>query len=129
MYRNYPVTLGGKIVYVDIEVIDAPLDYNILLGHNYTYSMSVVASAVFRKMCSPHEWKTITIDQLTYYELASVTSPESIISLMSDNESSTPCTNISIGVYKDSSLLGAFLGPPPPIFEPTSMSVCMLQAS
>lgn len=58
-----------------------------------------------------------------------MTSPESIISSMSDNQSSTPCTNISPGVYKDSSLLGAFPGPPPPISETTSMSVFMLQVS
>jgi len=58
-----------------------------------------------------------------------MTSLESIISLIFDNQSSTPCTSVSPGVYKDSSLLGAFPSPPPPISEPTSMSFCMLQAS
>ena len=50
MYRNCLVTLVGKIVHVDIEAIDAPFDYNILLGRSYTYAMSFVVSAVFRKM-------------------------------------------------------------------------------
>ena len=48
---------------------------------------------------------------------------------MSDKQYSTPPTGVSPGVYKYSSLLGAFPGPPPPISEPTSMSVFMLQAS
>ena len=84
MYHNCPVNLTGRIVHVDIEVIDGPLDYNILLGHSYTYAMSVVASTIFHKMCFPHEGKIITIDQLTYYEFASLTSPESIISSIYD---------------------------------------------
>ena len=32
MFRNCPINLEGKTIYVDVEVIDAPLDYNILLG-------------------------------------------------------------------------------------------------
>lgn len=62
MYRNCLVTLAGKIVHVDIEVIDAPLDYNILLGRSYTYAMSAIASTVFHKMYFPHEESIVTID-------------------------------------------------------------------
>ena len=29
---TFPITLGGKIVTVDVEVIDTPIDYNLLLG-------------------------------------------------------------------------------------------------
>lgn len=65
MYQNYPVTHVGKAIHVDIEVIDAPLDYSILLGCSYKYSMSAVASVVSRKTCFPHEGKIITIDLLT----------------------------------------------------------------
>ena len=68
LFRNCPITLAGKIVCVDVEVIDAPLDYNILLGRSYTYAMSVVPSAVHRKMFFPHNGKIVTIDQLTYHE-------------------------------------------------------------
>ena len=28
------IELGGKLVSIHVEVIDAPLDYNLLLGHN-----------------------------------------------------------------------------------------------
>jgi len=53
MYHNCPVTLAVKIVHVDIEVIDVPLDYNILLGCIYTYAMLAATSAVFSNMCYP----------------------------------------------------------------------------
>jgi len=129
MYRNFLVTLAGKTVHVDIEVINAPLDYNVLLGYSYTYAMTAVVSAAFHKMCFPHEGNIVTIDQLTYYELASMNSPKSIILSVSNKHSSTPCTNVSPEVYKNSSLLGALPSPPHPISEPTSMSVFMLQAS
>ena len=42
------VELGGKSVSIHIEVIDAPLDYNLLLGHNRFYAMQAVASTIFR---------------------------------------------------------------------------------
>ena len=41
------VELGGKLVSIHIEVIDAPLDYNLLLGHNWFYAMQAVASTIF----------------------------------------------------------------------------------
>ena len=38
------VQLGGKTIVIEVEVVDAPLDYNLLLGRNWMYSMQVVAS-------------------------------------------------------------------------------------
>ena len=32
---------------VKVEVVDAPLDYNLLLGRSWTYSMQVVVATVF----------------------------------------------------------------------------------
>jgi hypothetical protein len=66
--QNVPIELGGKTILIDIEVIDAPLDYNILFGRNYMYAMKAVASSVFRTMMFPHNGKIVTIDQLTHYE-------------------------------------------------------------
>jgi hypothetical protein len=40
----FPVQLGGKTVEVEVEVVDAPLDYNLLLGCNWTYAMVIVVS-------------------------------------------------------------------------------------
>ena len=62
----FPVQLGGKTVVVDVEVVDAPLDYNLLLGHNWTYAMTAVVSSVFRTLCFPHEGKIMMIDQLSF---------------------------------------------------------------
>jgi hypothetical protein len=47
LLQYFVVTLKGKTILVDIEVVDVPLDYNLLLGHSWFYAMIVVASAVF----------------------------------------------------------------------------------
>jgi hypothetical protein len=36
-----PIELEGKTIIVEVEVVDAPLDYNILLGRSWIYAMSV----------------------------------------------------------------------------------------
>ena len=41
------VELGVKTISIQVEVVDAPLDYNLLLGRNWFYAMNVVASTVF----------------------------------------------------------------------------------
>ena len=41
------IELGGKNVSIQVEVADAPLDYNLLLGRNWFYAMTTVASIVF----------------------------------------------------------------------------------
>ena len=58
--------MGGKIVSIQVEVVDAPLDYNLLLGRNWFYSMIVVVFSVFHMLQFPHEGKIVTIDQLHY---------------------------------------------------------------
>jgi hypothetical protein len=44
---SFPVQLGGKTVCVEVEVVDAPLDYNLLLGRSWTYAMQAVVATVF----------------------------------------------------------------------------------
>ena len=39
IFSQTPVTLGGKTVLVDFMVIEDPLDFNMLLGHDYVYAM------------------------------------------------------------------------------------------
>lgn len=48
---------------------------------------------------------------------------------MTGNKVVSSLTNVSPRVYKDSTLLGAYYGPPPTPLEPISSSFCMLQAS
>ena len=47
MLPTLSVELGGKIVSIHVEVVDALLDYNLLLGINWFYAMTAVASIVF----------------------------------------------------------------------------------
>ena len=54
---------------IDIEVFNAQLDYNLLLGRSYMYAMQAVASTVFQLMMFSHEGKIVTVDQLTYHDL------------------------------------------------------------
>ena len=63
---RFPITLGGKIVYLNLMVIPIPFDYNLLLGCDYVYDMGAKISTLFRVMCFPHEGKIVTIDQLSF---------------------------------------------------------------
>ena len=56
------IELGGKTVSIQVEVVDAPLDYNLLLGRNWFYAMTVVASTVFRIVQFPHLGRIVTIN-------------------------------------------------------------------
>ena len=60
------IKLAGKEISVEVEVIDAPLDYNLLLGRSWTYAMSAIASAVFWVVVFPHEGKLVTVEQLDF---------------------------------------------------------------
>jgi hypothetical protein len=53
-------------VEVDVEVVYAPLDYNLLLGNNWNYAMKVIMSSIFCTLCIPHEGKIVMIDQLSF---------------------------------------------------------------
>ena len=41
---TFSIELGGKMVEVEVEVVDAPLDYNLWLRHSWTYAMEAVVS-------------------------------------------------------------------------------------
>lgn len=42
-----PIELEGKMVAIDVEVVDAQLGFNLLLGQSWTYVMSTVVSLLF----------------------------------------------------------------------------------
>ena len=79
LFQDVSVELVSKTVLIDIDILDAQLDYNILLGRSYMYVMMAVTSSVFRIMMSPHDGKIITIDQLTYYEKRTTTTPDGVL--------------------------------------------------
>ena len=76
---HVPITLAEKTVMIDIEVVNAQLDYNLLLGRSYMYAMQAVVSTVFRLMMFPHEGKIVTVDQLTYHDPQGLTTPANVI--------------------------------------------------
>jgi hypothetical protein len=64
---SLPITLEGKMVQVEVEVFDAPLDYNLLLGCSWIDSMRVIVSTLFHVVHFPHQGKVVTVDQLAFF--------------------------------------------------------------
>ena len=64
---SLPITLRRKIVYLNVMVVQGPLDYNLLLGCDYIYSMGAIVSSLFRVMCFPHEGRVVhLVNQLSF---------------------------------------------------------------
>jgi hypothetical protein len=53
-------------VCIEVEVVDAPINYNLLLGRRWTYAMKAVVAIVFQVLLFPHEGRIVTIDQLSF---------------------------------------------------------------
>jgi hypothetical protein len=100
--------LGGKIVCVEVEVVDVPLDYNLLLGMSWTYAMQVVVATVFQVLLFPHKGQIVTINQLSFSRpnpsLGASTVP------MIDNPQ-PGVVNVGVGLCPP--LMGTFDYPPP----------------
>jgi hypothetical protein len=126
LFQNVPIELGGKTILIDIEVIDAPLDYNILFGRNYMYTMKSVASSVFRTMMFSHNGKIITIDQVSHYEPNCSSNIDNILPLVCTNSDAYPLMEMGPGIFKDPSLLGAYHGAPSLIHP--SAQVCAISS-
>jgi hypothetical protein len=102
------VQLGGKTVCVEVEVVDAPIDYNLLLGRSWTYAMQAVVATIIGVLLFPHEGRIVTIDQLSFSRpdpaLGASTVP------LVDNPQAGV---VNIGVGLCPSLMGTFDFPPP----------------
>ena len=97
---TFLVQLGGKMIEVEVEVVDAPLNYNLLLGRNWTYSMIIIMSLIFRTLFFPHEGKIVTIDQLSWISWRSIGPNASIgpsIPVIINSHLETD--NIGVGMY------------------------------
>jgi hypothetical protein len=115
------ITLEGKAVIVEVEVFDAPPDYKLLLGRSWIYSMCPVVSTLFHVICFPHQGKFVTVDQLAFFNSDSHTSNVPFIV-------KTPPSyeNVSVGLLKDSLLMGMFPIPPLDIPTPFFASINMI---
>jgi len=66
VFPQFPITLGENIILINMMVVDRPLDFNMLLGHDYFYAMNDVVSSLFQVMCFTHKGNIVTIDHLAY---------------------------------------------------------------
>ena len=49
-------------------VIEDPLDFNMLLEHDYVYAIQGVVSTIFHVMHFPHKKRIVTIDQMEFID-------------------------------------------------------------
>jgi hypothetical protein len=84
---SFPVQLGGKSISIEVEVVDAPLDYNLLLGRSWTYTMTIVISSVFQILCFPHEGRIVTIDQMDFNHSSSMVNQGSTVPWIENSQS------------------------------------------
>jgi hypothetical protein len=121
---SFPITLEGKMVNIEVEVFDAPLNYNLLLGHSWIKSMCAVVSTLFHVVHFPHQGKIVTVDQLAFFHSDARTDNVPFIA-------KTPprYENIGVGLLKDSSLMGTFPIPPPDVPHPFVTSINMISTS
>jgi hypothetical protein len=101
---SFPIQLGGKMVEVDVAVVDAPLDYKLLLGCNWTYAMTTIVLFIFYTLCFPHDGKIMTIDQFSFAYASPNASVGPSIPMIDNSQPATE--NISVRMY--SSLMGTF---------------------
>jgi hypothetical protein len=65
---QFLVTLGGKTVFIDVMVVQDPLDFSLLLGRDYVYAMKAIVSTLFRVISFPHDGRVVTVDQLSFID-------------------------------------------------------------
>lgn len=110
------ITLQGKTVNVEVEVVDAKLNYNIILGRSWTHAMICVPSTVFRFIKFPHEGKIVTVDQLSFFTSTSENNVPYVDQILNPRDSVGP------GLFKDPILMGIFPTPPPHTAQVNMMS-------
>jgi hypothetical protein len=115
--QYFSMTLKSKTISVNIKVVDAPLNYNLLLGCSWFNAMASITSIVFCILYFPHQGKIITTDQLDYETpyLHNVVANDVPFLGQSSLES------VGVDLLKDSSLMGFF-----PLPSPTTLQVFAL---
>jgi hypothetical protein len=104
--------LGGTNVTFDVEVVDALLDYNLLLGRSWFYAMTVVASSVCLCVEFPHQGKIVTVDQLDFSKTDAHAPATNNIPFLGDHKNTYE--SVGVGLLKYSRLMGTFPTPLPP---------------
>jgi hypothetical protein len=63
---QFLINLGGKIVFIDVMVVQDPLDFDLVLGRDYGYSMKDIVSTLFCVIYFPQNEIIVTIDQISF---------------------------------------------------------------
>jgi hypothetical protein len=63
---QFPITLGGKNIIIDVMVVQDPLDFDLLLGRDYVYAMKAIVSTLFHVIYFPHDGRIVAIDKLSF---------------------------------------------------------------
>lgn len=103
---TFPIDLGEEIVSIEVEIVVAPIYYNLFLGSHWFYEMKVVMYSLFHVMHFPHQGKVIIIDQLNYCTPNLRANANTNVSFVSD--SPRGYDSVMVGLFKDSSLLDTF---------------------
>jgi hypothetical protein len=66
--HQLPITLGGKTIYIDYMVVHDPLEFTLVLGRDYVYTMKAIVYTLLRVIYLPHNGKIMTIDQISFVD-------------------------------------------------------------
>lgn len=104
---NLAITLEGKTVNVEVEIIDANLDYNILLRWSLTHAMHCVVSSLFRVLCFPHQGEIVMVNKLSLFASSSWDGNVPYV-----KHTGAPYESVGARHFKDPTLMGIFPLPP-----------------
>jgi hypothetical protein len=105
-----PVELEGNTIIVEVEVVNALLDYNLLLGRSWIYAMSALVSTLFHVLRLSHKGKIAIVGQLAYFNFDS-----RIGSVPFIEKTPSSYDDVRVGILKDSYMMRTFPLPPPDI--------------
>jgi hypothetical protein len=65
---QFPITLGGKTNFINVMVVQDPLDFDLFLRIDYVYAMKSIVSTLFRVIYFPHDG--IIVILINFHSLA-----------------------------------------------------------
>jgi hypothetical protein len=71
---QFPITLRGKTVFIDVMVVQDSLYFSLLLRRDYVYAMKAIVSTLFRVISFPHDGRVVTVDQISFIDPAWIAS-------------------------------------------------------
>lgn len=117
--NDLPIQLKGKTVNLGVEIVDANLNYNLLLGSSWTHAIICMVSTLFRVFCFHHQGKIVIVDQLAFF---SSNSSNGNVPYVGNTD--IPYKSVGVVFFKDSSLMGTFFLPPPNVASINMVSTC-----